>query len=55
MIHYIVPLIVVTVTYFIGVFIGKASVRKEAHDNTAFDADLIQHVSYDEEQCGYEK
>ena len=56
MINILIPqLIVCAIVYFVGVFIGRASIRKEAHDNTAFDADLIQHVSYDAEQCGRNK
>lgn len=56
MISILIPqLIVCAVVYFIGVFIGRASVKREARDNTSFDSNLIQHVSYDKDQCGYEK
>ena len=46
MIDIIVPFVLCTVVYFIGVFIGKQSVNKDTQ---------IEHVGYDAEQMGREK
>lgn len=48
MIDIIVPCVLCTVVYFIGVFIGKQSAKKDE------DAQ-IEHVGYDTEQMGREK
>ena len=62
---YIIFFITVIVSYFAGVFIGIKITNDYYQDGDYIDADyepadyfddeLISHVGYNEEQCGYNK
>ena len=50
---YVVLLVTSIGCYFIGVLVGRLSVKQSI--KPCADADDIQHVSYTPEQMGYEK
>jgi len=61
---YIIQIIVTIIAYFAGVFVGTKITNDYYKDGDyidadyegdPFDDDLISHVSYNDEQCGYTK